>query len=1285
MDSPGHSTSSALSVLLKELETCLSSCDAKRSTLTWLKEALHPASQVSLFRVTSATFSLAQALALILAYCITGESSLLLATLVILLLTGFNLLLTCWESYLRSVEMFARAGRITANVRDAREEARWGAVSYPHLHTPPADSIMLEWTIRDGEIVNLPWALLVRDDVVLLKPGQASPSKCRLLNDDISLTLEQGDTFHTDHMKQGEKSLLPEFKSSVAPQRFLVEQSPFVEELREMLLTAHRKPLDKFHKQRYFLVTGMLEHIALPATAIIALVWNLFRHHQGWKWLPVLETQRVEYFLKEPVTATLPLAPLVLPIWWILSSHASLATILLLFAKSSPTARSTQDPFDDTVETPEMEESVPDGGVPWTSIFQCFLGIVQGKGEYLARTENLLHALGSVSAFCCTDKKGILSWPNTSPEKIYFLRKSETKPVGEVSVDEGLGETHRKPRYHQNGVTPEILTVTHDPFSPFRVEFDDPHWKTHLSSLKPLGLSILLNTCNLKTEEKYTEFYNYLLCESTRGSLREGDGTLREGSSGLVDLPDLLPIAARGCLCELSSRIGISQSVVSKFTLEQQLQTFRPVVTDTPGADSLSKKLSVAKLKFPFPHMVSLVAQDNTQGRMQLITQGTADIVLDSCVDAWTGSDLTPLSEELRKRVMEFYHRASLTSYCSAFSYRPVSYRLPWSDGDHTYLELPPNSDPFFSQCRTSRSQESVDRISLGDETTGRCNSPDSGVEAEYQNVFTCLESQCNQSFVGMVQMQYEARVDMVQFIDLLEKACIRFVHFSRENELRSRVFSEKMGLESGWNCHISLRGELDLRENAKLMYSRRWITKQFSAENPNLKSHLNTSLPTKLDPDARTVDFPKWGDLTSRPLLTRQEEIDLSTGCLSDGGESGSVSTSSMLQYEMTNRAQLPCGIEKIRPHLEQMDNVPLLVSLFTDCTPSTTKEMVGIMQDYGEVVVMTGSSANYRNIRVFLASDASLAIEPLYPQVCQHVPVYLPPVTGPSPVDLAQQLTSLASSMSIKRDDEVSLMSLLISCRHYAWSIQQTLQFWVSVSIFLSVVVMLSVAICLPSPISPSQMLLIITVYLPALATANVMSARDGNMRSISTGKNCKVEASWAMVRYVSWCYGLRFLPALAAITLANFLCVFHYSDVVVKGVKSDNETNVTDGIEEGRSVEDIQCINMTFLTVYIALSALTFVSRTSQLWQLKLRRSWQMLLVCGLLVGVQCIYLAACPGVGALVPIAGWLVYVGAIPLIVVLNEIVKRQEIKVNIRFQKRARLEFGTKLGINSPF
>lgn len=68
-----------------------------------------------------------------------------------------------------------------------------------------------------------------------------------------------------------------------------------------------------------------------------------------------------------------------------------------------------------------------------------------------------------------------------------------------------------------------------------------------------------------------------------------------------------------------------------------------------------------------------------------------------------------------------------------------------------------------------------------------------------------CFEMQCHQVFIGMVTMQYQAQTDVVQLVESLDRACIRFVHFSKENELRSRVFSEKMGLESGWNCHISL------------------------------------------------------------------------------------------------------------------------------------------------------------------------------------------------------------------------------------------------------------------------------------------------------------------------------------------------------------------------------------------------------------------------------------------------------------------------------------------------
>ena len=38
-----------------------------------------------------------------------------------------------------------------------------------------------------------------------------------------------------------------------------------------------------------------------------------------------------------------------------------------------------------------------------------------------------------------------------------------------------------------------------------------------------------------------------------------------------------------------------------------------------------------------------------------------------------------------------------------------------------------------------------------------------------------CLELECNQTFLGMIQLQYQPVVEFVQLVDLLEKACIRY------------------------------------------------------------------------------------------------------------------------------------------------------------------------------------------------------------------------------------------------------------------------------------------------------------------------------------------------------------------------------------------------------------------------------------------------------------------------------------------------------------------------------
>lgn len=57
-----------------------------------------------------------------------------------------------------------------------------------------------------------------------------------------------------------------------------------------------------------------------------------------------------------------------------------------------------------------------------------------------------------------------------------------------------------------------------------------------------------------------------------------------------------------------------------------------------------------SKVKVPFPHSLSVVMRDLHSNSLQMLTQGTADIVLDCCDDFWDGKDLRPLGPQERKR-----------------------------------------------------------------------------------------------------------------------------------------------------------------------------------------------------------------------------------------------------------------------------------------------------------------------------------------------------------------------------------------------------------------------------------------------------------------------------------------------------------------------------------------------------------------------------------------------------------------------------------------------------------
>ena len=176
------------------------------------------------------------------------------------------------------------------------------------------------------------------------------------------------------------------------------------------------------------------------------------------------------------------------------------------------------------------------------------------------------------------------------------------------------------------------------------------------------------------------------------------------------------------------------------------------------------------------------------------------------------------------------------------------------------------------------------------------------------------LKLQSGQTLLGVLCAQFQPKHDIVSTIESLVSANIRFVHFSYDNELRSRAFGTKLGLETGWNCHISLaEGDFD----------------NFS-----------------VDSDSNSADAENF--------------------------------------HFYYCKARLPQGIKNIRPHLENVDNVPLLVPLFTSCTPTAIKEMICIMQENQELVCCIGSSLQINNFGIFLQADSSLGMIPHLPQNC-------------------------------------------------------------------------------------------------------------------------------------------------------------------------------------------------------------------------------------------------------------------------------------------------------------
>lgn len=66
--------------------------------------------------------------------------------------------------------------------------------------------------------------------------------------------------------------------------------------------------------------------------------------------------------------------------------------------------------------------------------------------------------------------------------------------------------------HEHGGSVAEVLDITQNGGRAFDIDFDDPSWLKTKDSLKPLGLGIMLNTCNDQVQEYYRAFTDHVSC-----------------------------------------------------------------------------------------------------------------------------------------------------------------------------------------------------------------------------------------------------------------------------------------------------------------------------------------------------------------------------------------------------------------------------------------------------------------------------------------------------------------------------------------------------------------------------------------------------------------------------------------------------------------------------------------------------------------------------------------------------------------------------------------------------
>ncbi|CRG99056.1 conserved Plasmodium membrane protein, unknown function [Plasmodium relictum] len=155
--------------------------------------------------------------------------------------------------------------------------------------------------------------------------------------------------------------------------------------------------------------------------------------------------------------------------------------------------------------------------------------------------------------------------------------------------------------------------------------------------------------------------------------------------------------------------------------------------------------------------------------------------------------------------------------------------------------------------------------------------------------------------FIGNSAVKLLTNNEIQSRINDFYEAGIRFVYFSKSDEINTRNIANLLGMETNWNTSISL---------------------SFN-DKPSFKNR-----------DGKVV---------------------------------------------------IPSGINNIKRHIEEVDDIPLRVSLYSGCNKFNTAEMIKILLKNNEIITCVGNSLNCSNFDIYNLCDYSISILLPFNNICK------------------------------------------------------------------------------------------------------------------------------------------------------------------------------------------------------------------------------------------------------------------------------------------------------------